>query len=281
MKKRLFRLVCFATLAMAFIGCREKDLDMTLVQKTLFEGTTMNEITAEDAWNITIVQDNESSFVELEYSAFLEEYLQVGKEDSELKIGLTRGLKLPSNTVMNATIHTASVQKIQLSDAVNATIEGQFPESSLTMELDDASTCKGGNFSGRAEVKLNDASTLVDCYFHGHSCDIALDDASVFKGWCSNDKLIVKLNGASRMTTYGVFASQANVEVAGASFLNMLETVVGETMIIMVKEASEASVTVQRPGTLEGFVVDASVLYYQGNPIINVGCDATSTLRPL
>ena len=254
---------------------------MTLVQETRYEGAVMNEITAEDAWDIMVVQDSERSYVELEYSAFLEEYIRVVKEDSALRIGFSRSLNLPSNTVMKATIHTASVQKLHFSEAVTATLEGQFPETSLTMELNDAVTCKGGNFAGNAAVKLSSASTLVDCYFHGQSCEIELKEASVFKGWFTEDQLVVKMSGASRLTTYGGTVVSADVEVSEASFLNTLQTFISEKMIVMIKDASEASVAVNRPALLDGFVVDASTLYYQGNPILNVSCDVTSTLQPL
>ena len=280
MKQFLNLAILFIALAM-IPSCREKDLDMTPMTQTLYEGAEINEITAEDAWNITVVQDNENSFVELEYSAFLDEYIQVSKEGPELKIGFSRYLNLPANTVMNATIHTASVKKLHFSDAVTAVLEGQFPETALTLELEDASTCKGGNFTGIADVKLSSASTLVDCYFHGRSCEIELEDASVFKGWFTEDSLTVKVDEASRLTTYGGYVSWADVVVSDASFLNMLETYVSEKMTIAVQDASEASVAVWRPATLEGWVIDASALYYKGNPTLDVGCDASSILRPL
>lgn len=265
---------------LAFVGCREKDLDMTLMSKTIYEGAVINEITASDAWHVTVIQD-ENTFVELEYSAFLEEYLRVTNSDSELKIGFSRSLNIPSNTVMNATVHTPSLQKVHLSEAVSAVLDGHFPEASLTMELEDAATCKGGDFSGRADVKLSSASTLVDCYFHGPLCNIELDDASVFKGWFTEDSLFVKLNGASRLTTYGGVVGGAKVEVSEASSLNMLQTYISRMMFIVVQDASEASVAVTRPAILKGFVMNASTLHYQGNPILDVGCDATSTLSPL
>ena len=265
---------------LAFVGCREKDLDMTLVQKTVYEDATITAVTATDAWNVTVVQDGRT-YVELEYSAFLEEYLRVTNSDSELKIGFSRSLNIPSNTVMNATVHTPSLQKVHLSEAVSAVLDGHFPEASLTMELEDAATCKGGDFSGRADVKLSSASTLVDCYFHGPMCNIELDDASVFKGWFTEDSLFVKLNGASRLTTYGGVVGGAKVEVSEASSLNMLQTYISRMMFIVVQDASEASVAVTRPAILEGFVMNASTLHYQGNPIVDVACDATSTLSPL
>ena len=247
---------------MLFSSCRDKDLDMTVLHKTLFDGAAITEITAEDAWNVTIVQDAEKSFVELEYSAFLEEYLRVVKEGPELKIGFSRYLNLPANTVKNAIVHTASVQKLDFSEAVTALLVGDFPAAMLEMELDDAVTCKGGSFGGVANLKLNDASTMVDFCFNGLFCSLELDDASVFKG----------------LTTYGGTTPEAIVGVRDASHLNMVKTAV-TNMHINVSEASEACVNVS--GTLSGTVTGVSKLFYQGNPIINVDCDDLSTFEPL
>lgn len=260
-------------------GCREKDLDMTVLHKTLYEDVAISVIAAEDAWNVTVVQDAEKSYVELEYSAFLEEYLRVVKEGSELKIGFNTYLNLPANTVNNAIIHTASVQKLDFSEAVTVLLVGDFSTEVIEMELDDAVTCKGGSFGGVARLKLNDASTMVDFCFNGTTCSMELDDGSVFKGiLTATESMSIHLEDASRMTTYGGTTPEANVEVSQVSHLNMVKTAV-TNMHINVSEASEAVVNVS--GTLEGKVTGVSKLYYQGNPIINVDCDDLSTIEPL
>lgn len=263
---------------LTFVGCREKELDMTLVQKTLYEDATITSVTATDAWNVTIVQD-ERTYVELEYSAFLEEYLKIQMESYEFSIGFYRHLYLPTNTVMNATIHTSSVEKLQFSDATRAILEGVFPESNLTIELSDAATWKGGRFTGKADLDLSDAAKMVDFDFEGETCSVKVSDASTFKGTLSvTDQMDIVVEDASHMTTYGGHAPQAEVEVSDASSLNLLETEVG-TMHITVKDASEASVFVTH--TLEGTVKDASKLYYKGTPSLNVICDETSIIRSL
>ena len=263
---------------LVFAGCREKELDMTLVQKTVYEDATITAFTAQDAWNVTVVQD-ERTYVELEYSAFLEEYLKIKMETHELNIGFYRHLYLPANTVMNATVHTPSVEKLQFSDATRAVLEGVFPETNLTIELSDAATCKGGRFTGKADLDLSDAAKMVDFDFEGETCSVTLSDASTFKGnLLVTDHLDVVVEDASHMTTYGGSAPYAEVEVSDASSLNLLETEIG-VMHITVKDASEASVDVTN--TLEGTVKDASELYYKGNPSLNVICDDSSIIRPL
>lgn len=272
-------LILLTICAMTIVSCREKPLDMTLRQKTLFQGESFTEIAADYGWDVTVVQDDVESYVELEYSAYLEEYLNIWNESNRLNISLFNRFYFPANTVMNATVHTSSVKKLHFSDAASAVLEGEFPETSLTIELSDAATCKGGRFTGKADLDLSDAAKMVDFDFEGETCSVKLSDASTFKGnLLVTDHLDVVVEDASHLTTYGGSAPYAEVEVSDASSLNLLETEV-VTMHITVEDASEASVNVT--GTLEGTVKDASKLYYQGNPSLNVICDETSLIRPL
>ena len=64
-----------------FVSCK-KELDMTLVQKTVYENTDISLFHIDDAWDVTFVYDSLKSYVELEYSAYLEE----GKGYSEAKV---------------------------------------------------------------------------------------------------------------------------------------------------------------------------------------------------
>lgn len=263
---------------LVFVGCREKELDMTLVQKTVYEDAAITVVTATDAWNVTVVQDGRT-YVELEYSAFLEEYLKIVTEAQELSIGFYKHLNLPSNTVMNATVHIASVEKLHFSDATTAVLEGEFSETNLTVELSDAATCKGGRFTGKADLDLSDAAKMVDFDFEGETCSVKLSDASTFKGnLLVTDRLEIVVSDASHLITYGGSAPYAEVEVSDASSLNLVNTEI-DVMHITVKDASEASVNVT--GTLEGSVKDASTLYYKGTPALNLICDDSSIIQPL
>lgn len=260
-----------------FPGCREKDLDMTLMQKTLYEGVELNDITAEDAWCVIIVYDAEKSYLEMEYSAFLEDYILVKQEGTSVRIGFNRSLYyLPSNTVKNITIHTPSLKRIHFEDAVSAALEGKFPETEFTMELEDASKCRGGQIFGSAEIKMSDASTCVEFSFDGTNCMVELKDASVFKGSLNvSGDLTMTIKDASRLTEYWGEINHATVEVSDASNLNMATSWI-KRMHITVKSASEATVNVEE--VLEGSVRGASKLYYSGDPIVNVDCDESSTI---
>lgn len=262
--------------AMTIVSCREKELDMTLMQKTLYEGATINEIIAKDAWDIKVVQD-ERTFVELEYSAFLEEYLKVVKEGTALQIGFTRQLYCPSNTVMYATIHTPTVHKLSFSDAVFASLDNLNLETDIVLELEDAASCRGGHFKGNAIIKLSDASTCAELYIEGRDCTVELEDASVFKGSLNVSGLLtMTVKEASRLTEYWGEIHTAEAIVSDASYLNMATSWINR-MSVEVSDASEATVNVME--SLEGSVHDASKLYYSGDPVLHIDCDGTSILQ--
>ena len=261
---------------MTLPSCREKDLDMTLVEKTLYEGNTIDEITVSDAWDITVIQD-ENTFVELEYSAFLEDYLKVVTNGTALQIGFTRHLYFPSNTVMNATVHTPTVHKLSFSDAVFAVLDNLNLATDIVLELEDAASCRGGHFKGDAIIKLSDASTCAELHIEGRDCTVELKDASVFKGSLNVSRLLtLTVKDASRFTDYWGEIDHAEVEVSDASSLNMATSWINR-MSIEVDDASEATVNVVE--SLEGSVHDASKLYYSGNPTLNVDCDETSIFQ--
>ena len=271
---------CFLWILLAgmlsFTACRDKDLDMTVWNKTLYQDAVINEISAEDAWDVMVICDD-SSYVELKYSAFLEEYLKVQLNGTALQIGFSRYLNLPGNTEMTAIVHTPAVHKLSFSDAVTAVVDGQFPETALTLELSDASHCRGGHFYGSANIKMSDAAQCVEFSFEGTTCTVNLDDASILR--CSlnvSGDLTLNIDDASRMTDYWGEMNHVVAEVSDASYLNMATSWINR-MNIEVTDASEATVNVVE--SLEGKVHAASRLYYSGDPVLNVDCDGTSTLQ--
>lgn len=275
MKTRHCFLVVLAGLLL-LTTCRDKDLDMTVRNKTLYQNAVINEISAEDAWDVMVVCDD-SSFVDLKYSAFLEEYLKVQLNGTALQIGFSHSLNLPSNTEMTAVVHTPAVHKLSFSDAVTAVVDGQFPETALTLELSGASLCRGGHFSGSADIKQSGVSNCVDFYFEGTTCTVNLDGASVLKCCLKvSDDLTLHIKDASRMTDYWGEINHVVAEVSAVSYLNMVTSWINR-MNIEVSDASEATVNVVE--SLEGQVRHVSKLYYSGHPEVNVDCDETSFIE--
>lgn len=274
MRKLVFILVGL----MAFTACKkDKEPDMTVMNKTLYENAVMNEITAKDAWCVNIIQDT-VSYVELEYSAFLETYLKVTLEGSSLHISLSNSINMPNNTVLYAAVHTPEVHKVHFADAVTAAMNGVLSRTSFTLVLEDASTCRGGQFYGTADLKLSGASKCVEFGFDGTTCKVEMEDASDLKCNLNVNDLDMTVKGGSHVINYWGDINSAHVTVTDSSFLNMATNWINQ-MHIDVKSASEATVNVTE--TLEGSVQDASKLYYYGNPSVNVECDDSSILQQL
>lgn len=277
---KLHRILYFLTaICLLFLASCKEELDMTTVQKTLFEEASFDEIAIDDAWNVTILQDAQQSGVTLTYSAFLEPYIKAKKEGTAFELGFTNRLNLPFNTKMEATIYVKSLKSLNLDDASAAVLEGDFSGETLTLTLDHASVMRGGNYSGDTEITLDNASTIVEFNITGNTCHLHLDQVSVFKGKLdASSQLEIEMDNASRMTLYEGAADHAKVMLDNASSLNMLPLVV-TNMEIEMENASEASVSVLE--FLKGKLQNASKLYYQGIPALDVDCDLTSSCVPL
>lgn len=266
-------------LSLTLASCK-KDLDMTLLEKQLYEEVAFDAIIVEDAWEVTVIQDDVKRGVVVEYSAFLEEYLKVKRDGSELVVGFTNRLNLPSETVFRATVYVPTLQSLKATKASRMTLEGTFAVTGLLVDLDQASVLRGGSLMGDdAEILLDNASTVVDLSAEITSCRISLDNTSVFKGRLqTQDHLDILMDDASRMTLYGDLSPKVTAHLTAASMLNMLAVEVAD-MEVHLNTASEANVKVT--GDLTGTLNEASVLYYQGQPNIQLSCDATSNYYPL
>ena len=269
-------ILCVATL---FATACKKDVDMTLVQKTLFENADIRHIEVDDAWQVTIIADS-NSFVELEYSAYLEPYLKAKMDGSKLEIGFNGNVYPAINSNFRATVHTPLIEKLEASEAAKVHCNGSFQGHSIEVSLSDASQCTSLVFSGETcEIKMEDASLLTGFQFVGNTCKAHLEDASQFNGQIhSSDLLEIALESASRFVNKGGETATANVKLQESSILNMAETLV-ETLHIELRSASEA--TVHASGLIEGSLTEASTLYYKGLPQLQVDCDESSSVVPL
>lgn len=263
--------LCFAT------SCRK--VDMTLVQKTVFENASITQIKASDAWRVSVVADT-STYVELDYSAYLEESLKVQMEGSELQIGFKDHTRPVIGSAYRATVHVAQLERIDADDAVKVQCEGEYTGDNLVIELSDAAHCTGLVFTGQnCYIKMEDASVFTGFWFAGSTCKAELEDASQFNGEIkATEQLDVELDDASRFVNKGGETALANIKVHDASRLNIVETLVNE-MHVQITDGSEA--TVWTDGLLEGWVRDASTLYYKGHPQLQVDCGDGSFIRPI
>ena len=276
---KTIKTILILCVALCFVTSCKKEVDMTLMQKTVLENADIRQIEVSDAWLVTVIADS-CNFVELEYSAYLEPGLDIKMEGSELAIGFTGNVYPAINSVFRASVHTNRIEKIEVEDATTINFMGTFEGDQLTLELSNSSVCNGLHFTGEhCEIKLDNASKLLDFLFDGPSCKVELHDASQFNGQIhAREALHIDLEDASRFVNKGGQTAQADIKVKHASLLNMVETQVQEMHVELVG-TSEATVWVYP--LLRCTLTDASTLYYKGNPQLQVNCDESSEIVPL
>jgi hypothetical protein len=263
--------LCFAT------SCK-KDVDMTLVQKTLFENADIRQIEASDAWQVTVVADS-ATYVKLEYSAYLESNVKAKMEGSKLEIGFSGYVYPVINSVFRATLHTPRIEKVEADDGAQIQCNGEFAGQHIEMALSDASRCNGLAFSGEScEISLKNASVMTGFRFAGNSCSAMIEDASQCNSEiAATESIQLYLSDASRFVNKGGTTVHADIHLDGTSLLNMAETEV-KTMEVNLMGASEATVRVTE--MLKGTLKESSTLYYKGHPQTDIDCSEGSRLIP-
>ena len=275
--KALFLLciaLCFAT------SCK-KEADMTLVQKTVLENADIRQIEVGDAWEVTIIYDSLESFVELEYSAYLESYLKAKMEGTKLEIGFISSVHPVSSSVFRASVHTNRLEKLEAKEATQVQCNGifNFQGQKLELHLSEAAQCYGLAFMGlTCKVELEDASLLTGFTYHGTVFNATLKDASQFNGEILASQLLeINLSDASRFVDKGTVTELTRIHLSDASLLNMAET---QSNIMEVEIASGSEATVQVTDFLRGTIQGTSTLFYKGHPQIDVDCSDDSQLVP-
>lgn len=264
--------ICFTT------SCK-KEVDMTVMQKTLFENADIRQIDVSNGWQVNVVADS-CTYVELAYSAYLEPYLIIKKEDTRLVLSFPKwnGISTISSR-FHATVHLRQLEKADAKDASTITFTGTYEGERLYVNLSDASVCNGLTFMGdKCEIEMDLASKLLDFQFDGATCIASLHKSSQFNGRIQAAELLdVALNN-SRFINRGGETARADIKLHGGSLLNMVETQVNR-LYAELSEASEA--TVWAVEYLRATLYDASTLYYKGNPLKDLACHDNSEVRPL
>ena len=267
--------LCFAT------SCK-KEVDMTLVQKTLFENADISEIYIFDGWEVTIVADNHS-YVELEYSAYLEPGLKVEmEEDARLEIGFTSNVNPVIGSVFKAIVHTTEKEalSIRANNASVITMEGPFElESLFRIELIDASVCNGLKVSAEScDVLATGASQLLGVDFQGKDCVLLVTKSSACKGrFDVEQSLNASAVISSQIIVLGGSIPSAVLEGKDEGTINMAQVEVND---LHVNLAGGSEATVNVTGSMSGFLSSASTLYYKGHPQIDINCSEDSQLIP-
>ena len=216
-------LIICATIC-CFASCK-KEVDMTLVQKTVLENADIRQIEIGDAWQVTLIADS-NTFVELAYSAYLEPNLKAKMDGTKLEIGFTGNVYPAINSVYRAIVHVRQLERVDAEDATRVQCSGSFSGQHIEINLAEATQCTGLSFSGEScEINLKDASLLAGFQFIGSTSKADLADASQFNGQIQvSERIEVELKDASRFVNSGGTTEQAIVKLQNSSLLNMAET---------------------------------------------------------
>jgi len=280
MKPLAFAIIICATIPW-FSSCK-KNIDMTLVQKTQFENANIQQIEVGDAWQVTIVADTTNSYVDVEYSAYLEDYVNINMEGTKLTIGFKSYIYTQAGSVFKATVHTSSLNSLKAYEASKLTCDGEFrpTQSPIEIALDEAASCNGLQLNGEhITISAKSASQLLDFNINSNNCVVSVNESSVCKGdFYTGSHFEAHLTDASQLITFGGSALYGELTLDSASLLNMAQTAVDE-MSVTLSNASEATVNVSE--RLEGSIKEASTLYYLGHPQIEIECSEDSEVIPL
>ena len=272
----------FLCAALCFATSCNKEADMTLVQKTVLENNTLSQIHIDDAWEVNIVYDSLNSFVELEYSAYLEDFILVREINNWLEIGFNQKVYPLAGSVYKATVHTMEKEhlNIRAENECVITLKGPFALTEvIDMELINASTCSEFTVAAPScSILVTKDSQLLNAIFTGTNCSVLATKNSSCKGIFNVEQSFnAGAKISSQVIVFGGSIPSATLEAGDEGTINMAQVEV-EEMNVHLAGASEATVNVTE--TLSGFLLEGSTLYYKGHPQIDVDCSDDSQLIP-
>ena len=267
--------LCFAT------SCK-KEADMTLVQKTILENNTLSLIHVNHGWEVDIVYDSLNSFVELEYSAYLGDYVLVREINNWLEIGFSQKVYPLAGSVYKATVHTMEKEHLNIRAENESVIAMKGPfvlTESIDMELINASTCSEFTVAAPScSILVTEDSQLLNAIYTGTNCSVLATKNSSCKGIFDVDQSFhASAKISSQVIVFGGSIPTATLGAGDESTINMAQANV-ETMNVNIAGSSEATVNVS--SSISGFLLEGSTIYYKGHPQLDVECSEDSRLIP-
>lgn len=197
----------------------------------------------------------------------LEQYLDLSQEAKSLKIFLKEGINYEDVT-LEAKIILPDIEGVNFSGATNSLISGFELNHGISLALSGASRLSTNiyatnitmNISGASNLILNGESTSINSVISGASNLTFINTVNITE----YSKFVV--SGASSVTLHGM-GTNMNVNVSGASsFQSGGFPVVNADMNVSGASFSNIVVT----GLLNATVSGASKLYYYGQPELGV-----------
>lgn len=255
---------------------------MTLVQKTVLENNTLSLIHVNHGWEVDIVYDSLNSFVELEYSAYLEDFILVREINDWLEIGFSQKVYPLAGSVYKATVHTMEKEHLNISAENECIIALKGPfvlTEGIDLDLHNASACSEFTIDAPScSILVSEDSQLLNALFTGTNCSVLATKNSSCKGFFNVEQSFnASAQISSQVIVFGGSMPSASIEVKEAGTINMAQVEV-EEMNVYLAGASEATVNVS--GRISGFLLEGSTIYYKGHPQLDVECSEDSQLIP-
>lgn len=257
---------------------------MTVLHRTVLEDEYFRSIISEKLWEITLLQDS-VSYIELEYSAYLDDYVKYNTENIYAKLDLDVIGNLPSGTIHRAVVHVKEFSTAGLIGGSILHIEGTFNQY-VGIGAMENSHCSGGVFNNGLELMVCEGSKVTDFESYG-SFTLSMDGNSHCVGKASNtaddDNFYISIGAnSSFVNLVESHPSQLELEVANNSLVNMSLTSPTGEITMQIDDNSEVTIDLRQTDRVDISLKNSSTLYYYATPSqhFDFDCDESSqTIR--
>lgn len=199
----------------------------------------------------------DSYLIKISLDDNLFDYLDISKSGDTLRITMEAG-NIYSKTQQRAVITLPDLERLELSGASKANVEGFTSSHNLEIKI-----------SGASQVDISDVIS--------GNAYLEISGASQIEGTFTMKDVVFDVSGASLVTLEGS-ADDMSLEASGASVINLSDLPLNNAWFDL---SGASQVTVNAGGQLSGDLSGASLLEYLGNPTIgNFTSSGTSTIRP-
>ncbi len=223
-----------------------------------FAGEYIDEIDASGAWEILLTQGSATK-VELTFPERLKEQLVLTLKEGELNIGFRGDVNVKQGEKFRAVIVCSSLKEVDLSGACKLEGNGNFSVRDVKFDLSGAARVNMTGpvtASGELEVDLSGASLLTVRNISARRFDIELSGASALELTGSAVNGKMEASGASKFNLDAFKVSDVEVELSGATNGKMYVS-----------------------GKITGEISGSSRLYHRGGASANVDVSNASSLK--
>jgi hypothetical protein len=227
--KRIIALLC-AVLALSAGSLKATETESEaadVVRTQQFNYKDFQNLSVSSSFKVNLVQDSKW-FVEVEYSDFLEEYLDVNVNGGTLKVGLKplprsvqNSRRYKNGPVLKATVHMPRLVKLSMSGASKLWQEGQFKlsgDEDFRMDISGASVAENLHVDARkARLSISGAAKCPGFEGAFYQLNLNVSGAGKSDVNASADDWDVVLSGSARVELRGKACQTLDIESSGAS----------------------------------------------------------------